>query len=218
MTSAPQVGETFTFAGNATVYTVNAASATLNSNEYSITVNAAKSTANDVALTFLTSRTWSALNSAPDMRGLTAHGTSGSTEGATNINYYGSGVVNSSGVVVFDSPTAAIDIGLNYVIEITTMPADGLIGSSSSASPLTAYPRKIAKAIFNLSNSYNIKVNEMDVLINEISDLDTSAGLTSFTGQKEVHFLGYDTNPTMDITQSVPLPIRILTITTEIYY
>tara|TARA_R110000744_G_scaffold360238_3_gene467705 strand:- start:228 stop:2714 length:2487 start_codon:yes stop_codon:yes gene_type:complete len=218
MTSAPQVGETFTFAGNATVYTVNAVSATSNSNEYSITVNAAKSTANDVALTFLTSRTWSALNSAPDMRGLTAHGTSGSTEGATNINYYGSGVVNSSGVVVFDSPTSAIDIGLNYVIEITTMPADGLIGSSSSASPLTAHPRKIAKAIFNLSNSYNIKVNEMDVLINEISDLDTSAGLTSFTGQKEVHFLGYDTNPTMDITQSVPLPIRILTITTEIYY
>ena len=218
MTSAPQVGETFTFAGNSTVYTVNAVSATSNSNEYSITVNAAKSTANDVALTFLTSRTWSGLNSAPDMRGLTVHGTSGSTEGATNINYYGSGVVNSSGVVVFNSPTAAIDVGLNYTIEITTMPADGLIGSSSSASPLTAHPRKIAKAIFNLSNSYNIKVNEMDVLINEISDLDTSTGLTSFTGQKEVHFLGYDTNPTMDITQSVPLPIRILTITTEIYY
>ena len=217
-TNAPSVGEKFTFAGNATVYTINAASATSNSGEYSLTLNAAVSTSNDVALTFTTSKTWSGLNATPDMRGLTVHGTSGSTEGATNINYYGDGTVTSGGVVVLDSPTSAVDIGLNYTVEIDTMPADGAIGSSSSASPLTGYPRKIAKAILNLSNSYNVKVNTMDVLINDISNLDTSDGLSSFTGQKEVHFLGYSTQPFMSITQSVPLPIRILTITSEIYY
>lgn len=214
MTSAPQVGETFTFAGNATVYTVNAVSATSNSNEYSITVNAAKSTANDVALTFLTSRTWSGLNSTPDMRGLTVHGTSGSTEGG-NINYYGSGVVNSSGVVVFNSPTSAIDIGLDYTVTIKTLPANAQVANSGA---LTGKPRKIAKAILELSSCYNVKVNTMDVLINEISNLDTSTTLTAFTGKKDVHFLGYSNEPTIEITQSVPLPLRLLGITTEIYY
>ena len=148
-TNAPQVGEKFTFAGNATVYTINAASATSNSGEYSLTLNAAVSTANDVALTFTASKTWSGLNATPDMRGLTVHGTSGSTEGG-NINYYGDGTVTSGGVVVLDSVAAAVDIGLDYTFEMETMPADGKIGTSAAASPLTNYPRKIGKAIFNL--------------------------------------------------------------------
>ena len=217
MTSAPQIGEKFTFAGNATVFTVNAVSATSNSNEYSITVNAAKSTANDVALTFTSSRTWSGLNTTPDMRGKTVYGTSGSTEGGS-INYYGDGVVNSSGVVVLDSATSAVDIGLDYTLEINTMPVDGAITRSLGASPLTNAPRKISKAILELSSSYNIKVNDTDILIGTVSNLDTSAALNSFTGKKNVFFLGYDNEPFLTITQSAPLPLRILGITSEIYF
>jgi len=217
MTSAPQIGEKFTFAGNSTVFTVNAVSATSNSGEYSITVNAAKSTANDVALTFTSSRTWSGLNTTPDMRGKTVYGTSGSIEGGS-INYYGDGVVNSSGVVVLDSATSAVDIGLDYTLEINTMPVDGAITRSLGASPLTNAPRKISKAILELSSSYNIKVNNTDVLIGTVSNLDTSAALNSFTGKKNVFFLGYDNEPFLTITQSAPLPLRILGITSEIYF
>jgi len=213
-TNAPSVGEKFTFAGNATVYTINAASATSNSGEYSLTLNAAVSTANDVALTFTASKTWSALNSAPDMRGLTVYGTSGSTEGATDINYYGDGVVTSGGVVVLDSVAAAVDIGLSYTLEIDTLPAVG----SVQQMPLTGAPRKIAKAIFQLSSTYNLKVNGNDVVISTVSNLDTSAGLDSYTGKKEVYCLGYDLEPYLTITQSAPLPARILTITSEVYF
>tara|TARA_R100001463_G_scaffold106357_1_gene160991 strand:+ start:737 stop:3208 length:2472 start_codon:yes stop_codon:yes gene_type:complete len=213
-TNAPSVGEKFTFAGNATVFTINAASATSNSGEYSLTLNAAVSTSNDVALTFTTSKTFSGLNSTPDMRGLTVHGTSGSTEGG-NINYYGDGTVTSGGVVVLDSPTSTIDIGLDYTVTIKTLPANAQVANSGA---LTGKPRKIAKAILELSSCYNLKVNTMDVLINEISNLDTSTTLTSFTGKKDVHFLGYSNEPTIEITQSVPLPLRLLGITTEIYY
>lgn len=216
-TNAPQVGEKFTFAGNATVYTINAASETGNSGEYAITVNAAVSTANDVALTFTASKTWSGLNSAPDMRGLTVYGTSGSTEGG-NINYYGDGVVSSGGVVVLDSVAAAIDIGTNYTLEINTLPVDAVIESSGGKAPLTGYPRKIAKAILEISNSYNLKVNTNDVIITTVSDLNNADTVASFTGKKEVYFLGYDLEPSMEITQSVPLPLRVLAITSEIYY
>jgi len=213
-TNAPSVGEKFTFAGNATVYTINASSATSNSGEYSLTLNAAVSTANDVALTFTASKTWSGLNATPDMRGLTVYGTSGSEEGG-NINYYGDGTVTSGGVVVLDSVAAAVDIGLNYTLTIKTLPANAMIANSGA---LTAYPRKIAKAVLELSSCYNVKVNTMDVLINDISNLDTSTTLTAFTGKKDVHFLGYSNEPTIEITQSVPLPLRLLGITTEIYY
>tara|TARA_R100000005_G_scaffold81800_1_gene49282 strand:+ start:2123 stop:4603 length:2481 start_codon:yes stop_codon:yes gene_type:complete len=216
-TNAPQVGEKFKFAGTGTEYTINAATATSNSGEYNITINAAVSTTNNVELRFTYSKTWSGLNSAPDMRGLVVHGTSGSTEGG-NINYYGDGTVTSGGVVVLDSVAAAIDIGIDYTFEIDTMPADGPIGASSKASPLTFYPRKIAKAVLALSNTYNVKVNTMDIVVNDVSNLSNADTLTAFTGSKTVHFLGYNLEPNLSITQSAPLPVRILTITTEIYY
>jgi len=216
-TNAPSVGEKFTFAGNATVFTINAASATSNSGEYNLTLNAAVSTSNDVALTFTTSKTWSGLNAAPDMRGLTVHGTSGTLEGG-NINYFGDGTVTSGGVVVLDSPAAALDIGLNYTLEIDTLPVDAVVEISGGKSPLTAYPRKIAKAIVEMSNSYNAQVNSNDVIITTVSDLNNADTIASFTGKKTVFFLGYSDEPNMTITQSVPLPLRILAITSEIYY
>tara|TARA_Y100001938_G_scaffold39262_2_gene54414 strand:- start:8418 stop:10904 length:2487 start_codon:yes stop_codon:yes gene_type:complete len=217
-TNAPQVGEKFKFAGTGTEYTINAVATTSTSGEYSITLNAAVSTSDNVELRFTFSKTWSGLNSAPDMRGLTVYGTSGSTEGATDINYYGDGTVTSGGVVVLDSVATAIDIGLNYTVQADTMPTDVQVKSSGSVATLTGAPRKIAKAIFELENTYNLKVNTKDVYVNSVSDLDTSTGLTAFTGQKEVHFLGYSTKPFISITQSAPLPMRVLTITEEIYY
>ena len=216
-TNAPSVGEKFQFAGSGTEYTITAASATSSSGEYSITINAAVSTTNNVELRFTYSKTWSGLNSAPDMRGLTVYGTSGSTEGG-NINYYGDGTVTSGGVVVLDSIASAIDIGTNYTLEINTLPIDAVIERSGGKAPLTGHPRKIAKAIVEISNSYNLKVNTNDVIITTVSDLNNSDTLASFTGKKEVYFLGYDLEPSMEITQSVPLPLRVLAITSEIYY
>lgn len=216
-TNAPQQGEVFQFAGTGTEYTIQSATATGNSGEYQITIGTSVSTTDGVELRFTQSKTWSGLNSTPDMRGLEVHATSGSEEGG-NINYYGSATVTSGGVGVFDSPASAVDIGTDYTVEITTMPADGAIGASTTKSPLTAHPRKIAKAVLNLSNSYNLQVNNLDVPMNDIADITTSTGIPAFTGIKNVHFLGYNDTPFMELTQSVPLPLRLLTITTEIYY
>jgi hypothetical protein len=215
-TQAPQTGETFQFAGTGTVYTIQSATATGNSNEYAISISGAVSQSDGVALQFVTSRTFTGLNSTPDMRGLTVYGTSGSIEGGA-INYYGSGIVNSSGVVVLDKPASAIDIGIDYTIEVSTMPTDVQVKSSGSVATLTGSPRKIAKAIFELSNTYNIKVNTMDVPLNNVSNLTTTS-MTAYDGQKSVHFLGYSTKPFITITQDKPLPMRVLTITEEIYF
>ena len=163
------------------------------------------------------SKTWSGLNSGPDMRGLTVYGTSGSTEGG-NINYYGDGTVTSGGVVVLDAVASAIDIGLDFTVNVETLPAVIKSQPTAGQAGLIGYPRKIAKTILELSSTFNIKLNDNDVVIQSTSNLDSSATLPSFTGKKEVHILGYSNEPTLTISQSSPTPMRVIGITQEVYY
>ena len=211
-TNAPSQGETFQFAGVGTVYTIQSATATGNSGEYTIVLNASTSQSDGVALQFVTSKVFSGLNSAPDMRLKTVYLTSGSAEGSA-IYYYGSGTVDANGVVSITTATSSADIGLNYDITLDTLPIDATIQNGQ----LTGYPRKIAKAVVELSSTYNMKVNTNDVILTDVT-LNTSSGLTSFTGKKEVYFLGYNLEPNLEITQSAPVPMRLLGLTTEIYY
>ncbi|MDP6249706.1 MAG: hypothetical protein QGH26_02640 [Candidatus Pacebacteria bacterium] len=211
-TNAPSQGETFQFAGAGTVYTIQSATATGNSGEYTIVLNASTSQSDGVALQFVTSKVFSGLNSAPDMRLKTVYLTSGSAEGSA-VYYYGSGTVDANGVVSITTATSSADIGLNYDITLDTLPIDATIQNGQ----LTGYPRKIAKAVVELSSTYNMKVNTNDVILTDVT-LNTSGGLTSFTGKKEVYFLGYNLEPNLEITQSAPLPMRLLGLTTEVYY
>ncbi|ANS05376.1 hypothetical protein [uncultured Mediterranean phage] len=211
-TNAPSQGETFQFAGTGTVYTIQSATATGNAGEYTIVLNASTSQSDGVALQFVTSKVFSGLNSLPDMRLKTVYLTSGSAEDSP-VYYYGSGTVDTNGVVTITTPTAAADIGLNYDITLHTLPIDATVQSGQ----LTGYPRKIAKAVVELSSTYNMKVNTNDVILTDVT-LNTSSGLTSFTGKKEVYFLGYNLEPNLEITQSAPVPMRLLGLTTEIYY
>ena len=216
-TQPPQTGETFQFAGTGTTYTIQSATATGNTNEYAISINEAVSQSDGVALQFVTSRTFTGLNSTPDMRGKVVHATSGSTEGG-NIKYYGSATVTSGGVAVFDIPASAIDIGLDYDVEVQTLPPIVLSQPAAGQAGLIGYPRKIAKAILELSSTYNIKVNTNDVIVQTTSQLDTSTTMNSYTGKKEVHLLGYNNEPTLTITQGIPTPMRVIGITQEVYY
>ena len=74
------------------------------------------------------------------------------------------------------------------------------------------------KATIELINTYNIKLNGNDVLLNDGQNINNLGVVDSFTGKRDVHFLGYDNEPDIEITQSVPLPIRLLGITSEVYY
>ena len=208
-TNAPSIGEKFQFAGTGTVFTINSVTATGSSGEYTIVIDTASSQSDGVALTFTHSKVFSGLS---DYVGKTVYATSGTDEDSA-VYYYGSGVVSSGGVVTFDSVTDGADIGLNFDIEVDTFPMDVM----ATQGQITGMPRKIGKAIIELSSSYNLQVNNRDVVIPNTS-IDTSDGLDSFTGKKEVYVLGYSTDPNLEIRQSAPLPVRVLGITTEVYY
>ena len=211
-TNAPSQGETFQFGGTGTTYTIQSATATGNSGEYTIVISASVSQSDNTALQFVTSKVFSGLNSAPSLVGKTVHATAGSTEGG-NIFYYGDGTVDSSGNVTFDTPISACDIGLLYSPTVHTLPIDATIQGGQ----LTGHPRKIGKAVVELSSTYNIQINSNDVILTTVS-LNTSNGIESFTGKKEVYVLGYSLEPNLEISQSVPVPMRILGLTTEVYY
>ena len=211
-TNAPSQGETFQFGGSGTTYTIQSATATGNSGEYTIVISASVSQSDNTALQFVTSKVFSGLNSTPSLVGKTVHATAGSTEGG-NIFYYGDGTVDSNGNVSFDTPISACDIGLLYSPTVHTLPIDATIQGGQ----LTGHPRKIGKAVVELSSTYNIQINSNDVILTTVS-LNTSSGIESFTGKKEVYVLGYSLEPNLEISQSVPVPMRILGLTTEVYY
>lgn len=208
-TNAPSVGETFQFAGSGTIYTINSVNATGGSGEYTIVLNAVASQSANATMVFLTSKVFTGLtNHALKV----VHATSGSVEGSP-VYYYGSGTVDASGVLILPTITSGADFGLDFTLEMTTLPIDATLENNQ----LAALPRKIGKSVVELSETYNMQVNSNDVIFSQTT-LNTSNGLTSFTGRKEVYILGYSLEPIITITQTAPLPMRVLGITTEIFY
>jgi len=208
-TNAPSVGETFQFGGTGTTFTINSVTATGVSGEYTIVIDTASSQSDGVALQFVTSKVFSGLTTHI---GKTVFATSGTNEDSA-VYYYGTGTVSSGGVVSFTTAASAVDIGLDFTVEIDTLSPD----ATGRAGQLTGLPRKIAKTILELSTTYNLTVNSNDVVLTTTS-INTSDGLDSFTGKKEIYPLGYSIEPNLQIRQSVPLPMRVLGITTEVYF
>ena len=172
-------------------------------------IDTASSQSDGVALQFVTSKVFSGLT---DYIAKTVHATAGSAEGSA-VYYYGSGTVSSGGVVTIGTATNSADFGLNFDVEIDTFSAD----AQATEGQITGLPRKIAKAVVELSSTYNIQINSRDVVIATTS-IGATSGLESFTGKKEVYILGYSLEPNIEIRQTRPLPMRLLGITTEVYY
>ena len=74
-----------------------------------------------IMLLLIYNKQFTGLNSNPDLRGKIVHATSGSSE-TDDIRHYGSATVTSGGVANFQLPASACDIGLNYTVEIETLP------------------------------------------------------------------------------------------------
>lgn len=208
-TNAPTIGEKFKFGGAGTEFRINSVTATGNPNEYTIVLDASTTQSDNETLEFTESRVFSGLT---DYVGETVHATSGSAEGSP-VYYYGSGVVDASGNVSFDTPASAVDIGLDFTVEIDTFSTDVV----ATQGQITGLPRKIAKTIMELSSTYNLQVNSNDVVLSTTA-IGSSSGLESFTGKKEIYVLGYSLEPNLEIRQSAPLPMRVLGITVEVYY
>tara|TARA_B100000683_G_scaffold161259_1_gene155477 strand:+ start:636 stop:3086 length:2451 start_codon:yes stop_codon:yes gene_type:complete len=207
--NVPTTGEEFTV--NSTSCKIQSVASTGVSGEYTIVVDVNVSASDNASVIFTTSRVFTGLNADPDLRGKIVHATSGSTED-DDIRYYGSATVDSNGNANFQLPASACDIGLNYTIDIETLPVDSATAIRGLGSTY-GYPRKIGKTVLELSKTYNLQINGNDLLLN-----DNGLQMVGYTGKKDVHTLGYTQTPNVQITQTVPVPFRILAITTEVMF
>ncbi|NRA79846.1 MAG: hypothetical protein HRU18_16700 [Pseudoalteromonas sp.] len=118
-------------------------------------------------------------------------------------------VVNGS--VTINRPATIIEVGLNYVPLIKTMPLN--IGLENG--PNAASKKKILRAAINFHESNGIIVNNQRLA-------DKTIGLNQFnaptpqTGLKRISLLGWSLEADIEITQTTPMPMTILSIGMEI--
>ena len=111
-------------------------------------------------------------------------------------------------------------VGLPYFSIVKTLPVDAQLANG----PLTGEPREISRVIvdFNTTLSANIKAPSTS---STARDLIVSAQTTDhnpqkipFTGKKEFRTLGYERDPRVIVSQTVPLDLQINGMIVEVAY
>ncbi len=214
LSSAPAVNETFTIAGNATEYVIQAV--TDNSGgEYSVNLDKtlAATPADDAAITF----TKGFLHTVNAL-----YGNGQSVNAVSGNSSLGSYTINGSNQITFTTnagvQATGVKIGFNYTPSLETMPIDKELPEG----PLTGEPRRISRAIVDLNSVLNMTIKAADKTAKSlvVQQLGFAIGsdLVPVTERKEFYFLGYSKEPTVTISQSDPLPMKILGMTMEVVF
>jgi len=210
-TTAPAIQETFTIAGNATEYTITAVTATSSGHTLTLNKTLAATPADNAAITIVDGF---------------IHTVNAVYENTTQVNaVFGNGslglyTVDSNNRITLNNapfPTG-VRVGFNFTPILETMPIDKEIESG----PLTGHPRRINKAIVDISEGLDITMKAADLsskeLIIQQVDFTANTDLQSVTGKKEFNFLGYSKSPTITISQNDPLPLKVLGLAMEIQF
>lgn len=211
-TTAPSIQETFTIDGDSTVYTIQAVTNT-NVNEYSIQLDQslAVSPADNAVITIVKGFVHtvnSIYEPTNEIEAVYGNGALGSYEIDSN---------NRITLVNAPQPTG-VNVGFNFTPILETMPIDKEIDTG----PLTGQPRRINKAIIDISGGLDVNMKASDLTSKELiiqqADFNIGEDLSSVAGKKEFSFLGYSKSPTITISQTSPLPLKVLGLAMEIQF
>ena len=212
-TTAPAVLETFTIAGNATEYTINAVTAT--SAGYTLSLDQSlAATPSDNAVITVVNGFMHTINSIYGE--IAVNVVSGNSSlGAYTID--GNDRITLNANAVAPQPTG-MKVGFNYTPILETMPIDKEVETG----PLTGAPRRITRAVLDVNSALDINVKAANASAYEllITPLNFTIGsdLTPVTGKKEFNFLGYSKSPTVTVSQNDPLPLKILAMAIEMQF
>ena len=127
-------------------------------------------------------------------------------------NYYlGNYTVNGSNQITLTDSVSAITVGFNYDVEVETLPVHVQLPQGS----YTGRPKRIARVILGLDNTLAVSVAGNKLIIKQVND-DFSLPPTAATGKREFFLLGFNRDATVAITQSEPLPMRLLGLAMEV--
>jgi hypothetical protein len=208
-TSAPNTGDVITIdavSGSYEILTV-----TPTASGYTIVLNQAldSSPADNAAITITSGR----VHNSP------AHLTEETVNAVDGTFSLAEFTTSSSDTVTFnEAHTAGVILGFNYSPSLETMPIDREV----SDGPLTGQIKRLSRAVIDLSDTLNVALQAADntaksLVIRQV-DFNVANAVDKVTGKKEFFFLGYDRQPTLKITQTAPLPLKVLGVALEVVY
>lgn len=210
-TSSPKINEVFTIAGNATEYTIQSVTDNGSGNYVLYLDKVLAATPADNAVITLVKGFLHNVSSVYGQQQINA------VYGNSSLGNFTINASNQITLVNAARPSG-VKIGFNYTPIIETMPVDKELPTG----PLTAQVRRISKAYIDIYDSLNLNVKAADKSAKNliITQLNFTAGqdLQKVSGKQEFNFLGYDKNPTLTISQSDPLPLKILGVAMEIVF
>ena len=208
-TSAPNPNDVISIAGNSTQYIIQTVNATASGFTLVLNQALAASPANDAVITIVEGR----LHNTP------AHLTSTVVYAVDGTMALGEFTTTSSDTVTFNEAHATgVNIGFNYTPILETMPIDKEI----QGGPLTGEIKRISRAVIDVADTLNVALQAADksaksLVIRQVN-FDVTQSVAKVTGKKEFYFLGYDREPTVKITQTEPLPLKVLGMAVEVVY
>ena len=131
----------------------------------------------------------------------------------SNSYYLGEYPVDEHGVLTLDDEVTEITVGFNYLVQIEPLPVhlqmpDGVY---------TGRPKRIARVILGLDTTLAVSIEGNRLIIRQVRD-DFSVAPAPFTGKQEFFLLGFQRDATVTVTQTEPLPMRLLGMAMEVSF
>jgi hypothetical protein len=208
-TSAPNPNDVISIAGNSTEYIIQTVNDTASGFTLVLNQALAASPADNAVITIVQGR----LHNTP------AHLTSTVVYAVDGTMALGEFTTTSSDTVTFNEAHATgVNIGFNYTPILETMPIDKEV----QGGPLTGQIKRISRAVIDVADTLNVALQAGDksaksLVIRQVN-FDVTQSVAKVTGKKEFYFLGYDREPTVKITQTEPLPLKLLGMAVEVVY
>jgi len=208
-TTAPNTGDVITIAGITGSYEIQTVTPTASGHTVVLDQALASSPGDNAVITITSGR----VHNSP------AHLTQETVNAVDGTFSLGSFVTSASDTITFDvAHNAGVVVGFNYEPSLETMPIDKEVANG----PLTGQIKRISRAVIDLSDSLNVALQAADstaksLVIRDVN-FDVAAPVAKVTGKKEFFFLGYDREPTLKITQTAPLPLKVLGVALEVVF
>lgn len=127
-------------------------------------------------------------------------------------NYYlGDYTANGSGQITLLAPVASLTAGFNYVPVIETLP----VHMQLQDGVYTGRPKRIARVILALDSTLSCSIQGNRLTLRQVRD-DFSLMPDLYTGKADFYLLGFQRDATVTVTQTEPLPLRLLGLAMEV--
>lgn len=118
----------------------------------------------------------------------------------------------TGGSITIERDAVEVEVGINFDIEIKTMP----VNLAFSSGPINATKRRILRVSAHLYESNGVRINDKPLTDKGFGSNVLDSTPSGFTGIRTVPMLGYSKTSQVTVTQSDPAPMTLLGLTLEI--